>query len=95
MKSVYSCCNDALRSLKGWWHKCSSESRADWVDEARIIDHTAVKPEGYDDIPEHLPDPDAVKPDVWDEYCTALPVVRAVAGTAISHYTTNDDCAGY
>jgi Calreticulin family len=39
----------------------------DWVDEARIIDHTAVKPEGYDDIPEHLPDPDAVKPDVWDE----------------------------
>jgi Calreticulin family len=41
--------------------------KQDWVDVARIIDHTAVKPDGYDDIPEHLPDPDAVKPDVWDE----------------------------
>lgn len=29
----------------------------DWVDEAEIDDPTDVKPEGYDDIPEFIPDP--------------------------------------
>merc|ERR1711991_1125656 len=26
-----------------------------------------VKPDGYDDIPESIPDPDATKPDDWDD----------------------------
>jgi calreticulin len=39
----------------------------DWVDEKTIIDPNDVKPDGYDDIPEHIPDPDAVKPDGWDD----------------------------
>merc|ERR1712137_691661 len=32
-----------------------------------MVDPTDVKPEGYDDIPEKIPDPDATMPDDWDE----------------------------
>jgi len=39
---------------------------ADWVDEAMINDPEDVKPEGYDDIPAQIVDPDAKKPDDWD-----------------------------
>merc|ERR1712146_380777 len=33
---------------------------SDWVDEKRIPDESDVKPEGYDDIPEMIPDPDYI-----------------------------------
>jgi len=39
----------------------------DWVDFPMMVDPTDVKPEGYDDIPEKIPDPDATIPDDWDE----------------------------
>merc|ERR1719453_3063319 len=32
-----------------------------------IADESDVKPEGYDDIPEMITDPDAKKPDDWDD----------------------------
>jgi calreticulin len=32
-----------------------------------IEDPSSVKPEGYDDIPREIPDPDAKKPDDWDD----------------------------
>lgn len=40
---------------------------ADWVDEARIADPTATKPDGYDAIPKEITDPNAKKPEDWDE----------------------------
>jgi calreticulin len=39
---------------------------ADWVDTKKIPDPAALKPEGYDDIPRELPDPDAEVPEDWD-----------------------------
>merc|ERR1712110_281412 len=39
---------------------------ADWVDEKKIPDPTDTKPEGYDDIPETIPDPEAEQPEDWD-----------------------------
>ena len=44
----------------------------DWVDEARIPDADAVKPEEWDEtLPQYIPDPDATMPSDWNE---ALPV---------------------
>ena len=40
---------------------------ADWVDAAEIEDDSVTKPEGYDDIPATIADPDAKQPDDWDE----------------------------
>jgi calreticulin len=34
----------------------------DWVNEEMMNDPEDVKPEGYDDVTSHLPDPDAIKP---------------------------------
>merc|ERR1712072_1437010 len=39
----------------------------DWVDETMIDDPEDKKPEGHDDIPSQIPDPDATKPDDWDD----------------------------
>jgi len=39
---------------------------ADWVEETKIKDPADVKPEGHDDIPEKIADPEATKPDEWD-----------------------------
>jgi calreticulin len=38
----------------------------DWVDERYMDDPEDVKPEGYDDIPEVIADPDAEQPEDWD-----------------------------
>jgi calnexin len=39
-----------------------------WVDEARILDEEAVKPEDWDEtIPQYYPDPTATMPDDWNE----------------------------
>ena len=35
----------------------------DWVDEAQMPDPSDVKPDGYDNIPRHVPDPGARRPD--------------------------------
>lgn len=40
---------------------------ADWVDEEQIEDPNDTKPEGYDDIPEKIPDSQAVQPEDWNE----------------------------
>eukprot|EP01088_Endostelium_zonatum_P008166 TRINITY_DN207_c0_g1_i1.p1 TRINITY_DN207_c0_g1~~TRINITY_DN207_c0_g1_i1.p1 ORF type:complete len:396 (-),score=119.38 TRINITY_DN207_c0_g1_i1:156-1343(-) len=40
---------------------------ADWVDQARIADPDAKKPEGYDSIPKEIADPDAKQPEDWDD----------------------------
>jgi calreticulin len=40
---------------------------ADWVDDRFIDDPEDVKPEGYDDMPEQIVDPDAEQPEDWDE----------------------------
>jgi len=40
---------------------------ADWVDEPKMADPAAKKPDGYDDIPKETPDPDAKKPEDWDD----------------------------
>jgi calreticulin len=40
---------------------------SDWVDERRIPDPEETKPEGYDDIPEMIPEEGAEMPDDWDE----------------------------
>merc|ERR1711937_836844 len=40
---------------------------SDWVDEEMINDPDDVKPEGYDDIPKEIADPEAKQPDDWDE----------------------------
>ena len=40
---------------------------ADWEDAKEIPDPMDVKPEGYDDIPAQIPDPEAEQPDDWDE----------------------------
>jgi len=39
----------------------------DWVMESTVLDEEDVKPDGYDDVPEEIPDPEAVKPDDWDD----------------------------
>jgi len=39
---------------------------SDWVDDAESIDESVPKPDGWDDIPEQIPDPDAVIPDDWN-----------------------------
>merc|ERR1712110_863988 len=39
---------------------------ADWVDEATMSDPDAVKPDGWDDIPQFIADPDAEQPGDWD-----------------------------
>jgi calreticulin len=39
---------------------------ADWVDARMIDDPEDVKPEGYDDIPQNVVDPDAEQPEDWD-----------------------------
>mmetsp|Transcript_62207 Transcript_62207/g.73686 ORF Transcript_62207/g.73686 Transcript_62207/m.73686 type:complete len:401 (+) Transcript_62207:198-1400(+) len=39
----------------------------DWVDQIKIEDPNHKKPEGYDDIPAEIPDPEAAKPDDWDD----------------------------
>lgn len=44
----------------------SQTKPADWVEEEFIIDTSAVKPDGYDDIPAFIADPDAKQPDDWD-----------------------------
>jgi len=38
----------------------------DWVDAKKIVDPESAKPEGYDDIPAEIPDPDAETPEDWD-----------------------------
>ncbi|KAF9316922.1 calreticulin 3 [Podila horticola] len=38
----------------------------DWVDVAKIVDPSHVKPANYDDIPRYIPDPDATQPTDWD-----------------------------
>lgn len=40
---------------------------SDWVDETHIDDPEDVKPEGYDEIPAEIVDPEAEQPDDWDE----------------------------
>jgi len=40
---------------------------ADWVNEARIADPDAKKPEGYDSIPKEISDPEAKQPEDWDD----------------------------
>lgn len=40
---------------------------ADWVDEAKIVDASAVKPADWDNQPAQIPDADAVKPEDWNE----------------------------
>jgi calreticulin len=40
---------------------------SDWVDEEMIDDPDDVKPDGYDDIPKEIADPEAKQPDDWDE----------------------------
>lgn len=48
--------------------KDPNESKpSDWVDERRIPDPEDVKPEGYDDIPQMIPDEEAEQPEDWDE----------------------------
>jgi len=44
----------------------SQTKPADWVEEEYIVDTSAVKPEGYDDIPAFIADPKATQPDDWD-----------------------------
>merc|ERR1712164_67478 len=39
---------------------------SDWVDEKQIPDPEDTKPEGYDDIPETIADPEAEQPEDWD-----------------------------
>jgi calreticulin len=39
---------------------------SDWVEDEFIIDTSATKPEGWDDIPAFIADPDATQPDDWD-----------------------------
>ena len=39
----------------------------DWDDKEYIPDPEDKKPEGYDDIPEEIPDSDATKPEDWDD----------------------------
>jgi calreticulin len=39
----------------------------DWVDNAMMDDPNDVKPEGYDDIPETIPEAGAEQPEDWDE----------------------------
>ncbi|MQM13058.1 hypothetical protein Taro_045980 [Colocasia esculenta] len=39
----------------------------DWDDKEFIPDPEDVKPEGYDDIPKEITDPDAKKPEDWDD----------------------------
>merc|ERR1712216_1076442 len=39
----------------------------DWVDETEIDDPEDKKPDGYDDIPAQIADPDATKPEDWDD----------------------------
>eukprot|EP00793_Prasinoderma_coloniale_P002006 PRCOL_00002514-RA len=38
----------------------------DWVEDAEIVDESVEKPEGYDDIPPTVADPEASQPDDWD-----------------------------
>eukprot|EP00923_Selenidium_pygospionis_P033323 GHVN01058584.1.p1 GENE.GHVN01058584.1~~GHVN01058584.1.p1 ORF type:complete len:560 (+),score=103.77 GHVN01058584.1:1709-3388(+) len=46
----------------------SDEKPSDWVDEAKIADPEAVKPEEWDEnAPRKIPDPDATIPDDWLE----------------------------
>lgn len=45
----------------------SQSKPADWVDDKMIHDPSAVKPEGYDDIPAEIADPEAEMPEDWDE----------------------------
>merc|ERR1719498_667118 len=40
---------------------------SDWVDEEMMDDPEDKKPEGYDDIPKEIADPEAKQPDDWDE----------------------------
>jgi calreticulin len=40
---------------------------SDWVNDKRIADPEDTKPDGYDDIPETIPDSEAAKPDDWDD----------------------------
>jgi calreticulin len=40
---------------------------SDWVDDAMMDDPNDKKPEGYDQIPSTIADPDAEQPDTWDE----------------------------
>merc|ERR1711915_559025 len=39
----------------------------DWDDKEFIPDPEDKKPEGYDDIPQEITDPDATKPEDWDD----------------------------
>jgi calreticulin len=39
---------------------------SNWVDNPKMADPNDIKPEGYDDIPKQIVDPDASKPDSWD-----------------------------
>jgi len=40
---------------------------SDWVDETEIDDPEDKKPDGHDDIPAQIADPDATKPEDWDD----------------------------
>jgi len=39
---------------------------ADWVDQKEMDDPTDVKPEGHDDVPKQIRDPEASMPEDWD-----------------------------
>jgi calreticulin len=39
----------------------------DWVESPNMPDPNSVKPDGYDDIPSEIADPEASAPDDWDE----------------------------
>lgn len=44
-----------------------SRKPEDWVEDPTMPDESDVKPEGWDDIPETIVEPDASMPDDWDE----------------------------